>query len=238
MIPDYLYKYIYHILIGLITVVLVRNRRNIYDSESMVGSILFCFALILFIGLRPHTSEFVDTANYAEWWGLSYWTGFDFEAENKLFDNLYVWMSNIFPDPTLFFVLIATIYFSCYLFACRKLFEANTFLAYLVCLAAFSTFSYGTNGIKAGASAALFVMCLAYSDKKIISIIFLFLAWGFHHSMMLPVGAYIITLFFKDSRWYFYGCANNTVRQGPILRICGITERCRLKMYDGHGRRN
>lgn len=205
MIAAILYKYIYHIVIAILTFLVVKNRRHVFDSEPMVGSMIFCFIMILFIGFRPHSSVFMDTKNYADWWGLQYWTGFDMEAENLLFDNLYNWMANFFPDVTPFFVLIATVYFGCMLLACRKLFEANTFIAFLVCLVAFSSFSYGTNGIKAGCAAQLFVMSLVYRDKMIISIIFLLLSWGCHHSMMLPVGAYIVTLFFKDSRWYFYG---------------------------------
>lgn len=205
MVPDFLYKYVYHILIAILTILVVKNRRNVFDSEPIIGSVMFCLFMILFIGLRPHTAVFVDTRNYADWWGIQYWTGFDMNAENLLFDNLYVWMSNIIPDPTPFFLLIAFLYFSCMLVACRKLFEANTFIAFLVCLIAFSSFSYGTNGIKAGLAAQLFVVSLVYRDKIIISIIFLLLSWGCHHSMILPVAAYVLTLFFKDSRWYFYG---------------------------------
>ncbi len=205
MIPDYLYKYVYHILVAILTIVAVKDRRDVYDSEPFPGSMIFAFIMILFIGLRPHTSVFVDTKNYAEWWGLQFWTGFDTNAENLLFDNFYIWMSSIFPDPTPFFIIVAFIYFTCMLVACRKLFEANTFAAFLVCLAAFSTFSYGTNGIKAGCAASLFIMCLAFRDKKVVSIIFLLLSWGCHHSMVMPVVAYFVTLIFKDSRWYFYG---------------------------------
>lgn len=205
MIPDFTYKYIYHLLLLVLTIVAVRNRRNIFESEPIVGSLILCIALIFFVGFRPHTSVFVDTKNYADWWNVQFWMGFDMNAENLLFDNLYVWMSSIFPDPTFFFLTIAAFYFTCLMLACRKLFEANTFIAYVAVLSAFSTFSYGTNGIKAGVAASLFIMALVYRDKMIISLIFLMLSWGCHHSMMLPVGAYIITLFFKDNRWFFYG---------------------------------
>lgn len=65
-------------------------------------------------------------------------------------------MGSVFPDATFFFGLIAAIYFIGMFVACRKLFPSNTLIVFLVCLAAFSTFSYGTNGIKAGAAASLF----------------------------------------------------------------------------------
>ena len=206
MIPAVLYKYIYLFLVTTLTFALVDNRKSIDRREDISGGLFLCLFMILFIGLRPVSGRyFVDMANYAAWWGLAMWTGFDWETENLLFDNLYVFMGNIFPSPYMFFLLIAAIYFTCMFVACRKLFPANTLIAFLVCLAAFSTFSYGTNGIKAGAAASLFLVALAYRDRIWVSIAFLLLSWGFHHSMQLPVAAYVVTLFFKKKEWYFYG---------------------------------
>lgn len=205
MIPSEFYQYIFLILVTLMTAVVSQNKRGVYDEEPFVYSLIVCVMCILFIGTRPHTAVFGDTINYVNWWGLKIWLGFDPTCENLLFDNLYNWMGSIFPTPTLFFLLIASVYFGCILIAARKLFPANTLIVFLVYLAAFSTFSYSTNGIKAGAASTLFLVSLAYRDKLPISIIFLLLSWGFHHSMQMPVAAYVITLFFKDSRWYFYG---------------------------------
>lgn len=206
MIPAFLYKYIYFLIVSVMTVTIVRNRKDLEEKENATGCWLLCIFLILFIGTRPVSGRyFVDMTNYANWWGLHKWHGFNWNAENLLFDNLYGYMGNIFPDATYFFVLIAVIYFVCMLIVCRKLFPSNTLIVYLVCLAAFSTFSYGTNGIKAGAAASLFLVALAYRDKMLISILFLLLSWGFHHSMQLPVAAYLLTLFFKKKEWYFYG---------------------------------
>lgn len=205
MIPPLLYQPLFLFVAVILTFVAVANRRDVYDEEPIVPSVIMCFALICFLGFRPHSSVFGDTYNYATWFGMSYWTGFDMEAENLLFDNLYVWLGDNFPDATPLFVIMAFINLVCTLITCRKLFPANTFLAFLVCLAAFSTFSYLTNGIKAGVAASLFLVSLAYRDNLIVSIPFLLLSWGFHHSMQLPVAVYVLTLFFKDSRWYFYG---------------------------------
>lgn len=204
MIPAYLYKYIYLLLVTVLTLAVVKYRRSLKVTESIIGSALLCLFMVLFIGFRPVSIYFVDMVNYANWWGETWW-GFNWEAENLLFDNLYQYMGSIFPDGTVFFVLMATIYFIGMLVVCRKLFPANTLIVFLVCLAAFSTFSYGTNGIKAGAAASLFLVALAYRDKMWLSIIFLLLSWGFHHSMQVSVAAYALTLVFKNEKWYFYG---------------------------------
>ena len=205
MIPSFWHKYVYLFLVAFMTILMVNDRKSLKIRENMIGSILLCVFLIVFIGFRPHTIAFGDTVNYASWWGVHGWYGFQWDVSNKVFDNLYNYMENLFPDATLFFVLIAAIYFICILIACRKLFPSNTLMVFLVCLAAFSTFSYATNGIKAGAAGSLFLVALAYRDKMWLSIIFLLLSWGFHHSMQMPVAAYVLTLVFKNERWYFYG---------------------------------
>ena len=204
MIPAYLYKYIYLLLVTVLTLTVVKYRRSLKVNESIIGSALLCSFMVLFIGFRPLSVYFVDMVNYAHWWGATWW-GFNWDVENLLFDTLYQYMGSVFPDATVFFVLMATIYFTGMLVVCRKLFPSNTLIVFLVYLAAFSTFSYGTNGIKAGAAASLFLVALAYRDNIVVSILFLFLSWGFHHSMQMPVAAYILTLIFKNKKWYFYG---------------------------------
>ena len=173
MIPAEFYKYIYLILITIITLFVVKQRNDLNLCEGIGKNVWFCVFLILFIGFRPHSPIFGDMMNYANWWRFSSWNGWDWNTENKIFDNIYGFMGSVFPDATPFFVLIAAIYFIAILIACRKLFPSNTFIVYLVYLAAFSTLSYATNGIKAGAAAALFLVALAYRDKIFISLLFL-----------------------------------------------------------------
>lgn len=205
MIPAYLYQNIYLLIVTVLTFALVGYRKDLDTKENITGSSLLCLFLVLFIGFRPMSYAFGDTMNYASWWGMVKWSGFQWNTDNVIFDNLYDYMGSIFSSATYFFVINAAIYFIFMLVACRKLFPSNTLMAYLVCLAAFSTFSYGTNGFKAGAAASLFLMALAYRDKMWISILFLLLSWGFHHSMQLPIVAYLLVLVFKKKEWYFYG---------------------------------
>ena len=204
MIPAFLYKYIYFLIITVLTLSEVQRLRSLNEKEGSLGSLFLCLFMVFFIGFRPVSGLFVDMVNYAHWWGGD-WQGFDWNTENLLFDNLYQYMGSVFPDATFFFGLIAAIYFIGMFVACRKLFPSNTLIVFLVCLAAFSTFSYGTNGIKAGAAASLFLVALAYRKQLVVSILFLLLSLGFHHSMQMPVAAYLLTLIFRNEKWYFYG---------------------------------
>ena len=205
MIPAILYKYLYLIIVALLTLVAMQIRRKPGVMENSISSMLLCVFVVLFIGLRPISPVFVDMLNYTQGWGYDFEEGINWNTENLLFDNLYFFMSNIGAPVESFFLLIAAIYFTCIYCACQKLFPNHILLSFLVYLAAFSTFSYGTNGIKAGAAGSLFLVALAYRDKMWISVLFLLLSWGFHHSMQLPVVAYILTLIFKNEKVYFYG---------------------------------
>lgn len=76
-------------------------------------------------------------------------------------------------------------------------------MGFLVCLAAFSTFSYGVNGIKAGAATSIFLLAIAYKNNKILSIILALVSYSFHHSMILTVSAYILLFFVQKTSLYF-----------------------------------
>lgn len=201
-----IYQYVYLILIIIFTIVETKTIRLPSERENVVGSFLMCLFMILFIGFRPISYDFGDMGNYDLYWDvLANWHGWDWEAENIIFDNMFNFMAdNGFPKR-FFFVLVAFIYFGGMYVSCAKLFPNHIMLSFLVCLAAFSSFTYGTNGIKAGAAASLFLVALAFRDIPPVSILFLLLSWGFHHSMQMPVAAYVLTLFFKHERWYFYG---------------------------------
>lgn len=103
-----------------------------------------------------------------------------------------------------FFVIIAAIYFGCAYWGVRRLFPRDTAIAYLTFLGAFSTFSYATNGIKAGAAASLFILALSYYRKWIICVPLLIITLGFHHSMIMPIAAFILAMLLKNPKHFFW----------------------------------
>lgn len=212
MIPASFYNVIYYIIICISTIFIVNSylstklKRSRYSHTYYIPIILIILFLIFFIGFRPVSNSFGDTRDYAKaydllWGGYFY---FDWNATNLIFQNLLEWMSSKKIPLEYFFTLIAGIYFGGILVSQLKLFPRDTFLAVIVYLGAFSTFSYGTNGIKAGAAASIFLMALAYKDKLFIAIPLLIASLGFHHSMKVPIVGFIIAYFFKKPKWYFY----------------------------------
>lgn len=215
--PASFYQPLYFILVTILTISIVnkyssfktrmRPRYLSYQGESFLLAIF----LIFFIGLRPINGRyFIDMASYNNeyyiaYFGARFW--FDWDTENLLFDNLKIWMASQRIDIEYFFFIIALIYFFFMYWASKKLFPRDTLLAFLVYLGAFSTFSYGTNGIKAGAAASFYLVALAYyfENKKILVALFLFLSYGFHHSMLAPIVALICAHYYKKPKSYLYG---------------------------------
>lgn len=213
MLPAQYYHLIYILIVTILSILAMKkyslygtDRLDSAEVEPIWPSLILCIFMIFFIGTRPISGRyFLDMGGTASTW--SYWDwgvfSFSWDETNKLYDNLRAYMSTAgFPVEDFFF-LIAVIYFGTMLGACRRLFPKDTYFAYLVFLAAFSTFSYGTNGIKAGSAASIFMLALAYHDKPIVTIVLSLISWGFHHSMVMVVASYLIVYFFHKPKWFF-----------------------------------
>ena len=215
MIPAKSYYTIYLIFVTIITLFVYskyskKNGNITYplNKRKKDGTLLLVLLMVLFIGFRPESGVFMDMINYIEdYYVFHRNTTFIFnkEAENLLFDNYFAWIGSMDLGTTFFFVSIAVIYFVCTYIACRRLFPQDTLAAYLVFLAAFSTFSYGTNGIKAGAAASIFLVAMSYRENLKMCIPLILISWGFHHSMIMTVAAFALTLVYKNSKVYFAG---------------------------------
>ena len=205
MIDAILYSTIYLIIISLLTLFqCIGKGYYLHRNNNHTGEICLLLFLILFIGFRPVSYVFVDMMNYIGFYIYLEGSPFIFnpDAENKIFDNLFSFLAAHSMGYTTFFVVIAVIYFTGIYICCRKLFPKDTFIAFLVYLGAFSTFSYATNGVKAGAAASIFLMALAFREKWWLSILLLLISWGFHHSMMLCVAAYVVVSIYKNPKAY------------------------------------
>ena len=213
MIPAVYYKYIY-ILVAALFTIYVSARYSKYSWSRLsqtpdgnnVGSIVLLVLYTLFIGFRPVSKVFADTVVYARNYDYFFNESFVFEwgVEDPLFENLLTFCASRGFDVSVFFTIVAAVYFGGMFIACRKLFPRDLLFAFLVYLAAFSTFSYGVNGIRAGAAASLFLVAIAYRDKKWLSIALMAMSYGVHHSMQLLIVAYIIVSFIKNPKYYLW----------------------------------
>lgn len=206
-----LYSPVYMTFVTLMTIMLANKYSKYTNSRleshwavSPINALTVCVILVFFIGLRPISGVFVDMRNYWHVYNLLWGSRFvfDWNAENLIFDNLIRWCAGARIDIAYFFLIIAAINFGSLLVACSRLFPKDTLYSFIIYLGAFSTFSYATNGIKAGAAASIFLCALAYKDKWWLSLIFLWVSLGFHHSMILPIVAFLICWLIRNPKFY------------------------------------
>lgn len=214
MIPAYLYSTLYLLFVTILTFVLrsryisadINREERYYIDESF--AIFLVVALSLFIGFRPADGVyFGDTSGYYLNYKIHDGDLFRFDTSviDPVFNNLFNWWASNSLGCDTFFVLIAFIYFGCTYLGIKRIFPDDRLAAFVTFLGAFSTFSYGTNGIRSGVAAAIFILAISYREKLAICISLMLISLGIHHSMQLPIGAFIITLLFKNPKAYFYG---------------------------------
>ena len=211
--PAEAYVYIYLLLC---TVMLMKNLRyaKMPDGRMIAAGKLaqpkhvgFMIFLIVWLGFRPISRVFADTASYAEVYEAIFGIPFEFTilTENIIFDNIFNFFAGNSIPISFFFTVMAAVYFSCVHLASRKLFPENSSIAFFSYLVGFSTFSYGTNGVKAGAAAAILLVALAYKDRKFLFILLVITAIGIHHSMLVVAVAYLMSYFIKNTKLFFLG---------------------------------
>ena len=208
-----IYQYIYLAFVAIVTFVSIGKYKrypleaNVNQESSTGAEQLLVAVMTLFIGLRPMNGFFVDMSAYKarlqQLQGSTFF--FTWDTDNKIYDNFEAWWGCNGFDLHLFFFIIALIYFGCAYIGIKRLFGRYALIAFIVFLGGFSTYSYSTNGIKAGAAASLFIMALGYMDKKMLCAVLMLVSLGFHHSMIMPIAAFVLTIFFKNPKWYYYG---------------------------------
>ena len=178
------------------------------QTLSLICTVFFIF----YLGLRPVARDFGDMPLYAySYEGIdmtSNYAPMGFHSE-WFWHNIAVFCAHLGFNVNEYFFLVEFFYlggmFVCSLMLMRK----NLWLSMLFFFTAFSTYSYGTNGIRNGmaCSIVLVAMCLLIQEsqfKKLLSFILMFLALGIHRSTMLPSAAAIATVYVvKDTKWAF-----------------------------------
>lgn len=207
-----LYNYIYILVVAIITLyylpkyVYVKNQGISHNEQNNNNAYLLLVFVIVFIGLRPISGKyFFDMSAYDRILTLYEYEHFEFDwdTDNKIFDNFILWFATRHLDHRIFFLLMAALYFGAMYFGLKRLFPQSAKLAFLTYLAGFSTFSYSVNGIKAGVAASIFILALSYSDKKLVCALLMLISLGFHHSMILPIVTCLLAFYIKNPKLYY-----------------------------------
>lgn len=212
-IPAEYYSLVYILIVTLVGIpVCLRyynystDRLYYAEKEPIVKSLLFTIFIILFVGLRPNSPVFADGPGY--WAGIldHRWEGGSLEDVNYQFMTKWLmsFMSYYGFHPQLGFVVLASVIYGGAFIAMRKMFPRDTFIAMILFCGAFCTFGGAVNGIKNGMACSMFLCALAYRDNWKVCLVFLLTALGFHHSMQISIAAFIVCLFYKNTKVYYF----------------------------------
>lgn len=213
MIPAYLYRTAYLAFVTVLSL-LVFRRYQLFDQQPFYkgrydDAFVFFIAMLIafFIGARePLGRYFGDSSGYYQDYlvleGVPF--SFSWDAGDPLFANFLAWAASMRLGINFVFTVVSILYFGLALWAIKRFCEDNVFAVFLVFLAAFSTFSFGTNGIRNGLATSVFLLALSYRDKIPVCISLALISLGIHHSMQLPIGGLVLSLFYKNSKFYFF----------------------------------
>ena len=172
---------------------------NLLKKNSMFPALLLTFFLMVYMGLRPTSAKFGDTVNYAYTYHLTSGDALfhvDFNAE-WFWQFIMLTCKQAGFTVNMWFLIIEIGYLGFVFLGLRKLLGENSWMAMLFFLSAYSTFSFGTNGLRNGLACSMCIFVFAYAANKhifqigLVGIVLIF-AFGIHRSIALPVAAFIV----------------------------------------------
>ncbi len=206
--------YTYHlILVSILTLLyffFIHKRRanGLIRRKPLVITLVYVIVFTLIVGLRPVHGAFGDTVTVANTYRIFNSSPITIVGSRDSFFYLLQWYCAQVMDIKWFFLICEVLYVVPMVIACRRLMKNNYDLAMVICLAAFSFFSYGTNGIRSGIATSLVLLAISFiqgnKTEKIISFIISFIAVNVHMSTALPVLCMLITALIKPGKMLFY----------------------------------
>lgn len=200
-LPAELYSKVFNIVVFTMCVLIAlyysysKSNEHILDDSPTTKILALFFMLIvtLFIGLRPVSGVFVDMPMYNHVYNNIYGDKFAEIEDSRgewLFYAFGAFCKGVGLNSTQYFLLISAIYFGLMLAACLRLMRSNLFVAVLFCVASFSCFSYGVNGLRNGMACSIVMMAIALLNgdrwERFVALVLMFCAANIHRSTVLP----------------------------------------------------
>jgi len=206
MIPVEYYKIAYYTIIGLILFfVLLHGLKDgtLYASNRFnnIMSFILILITILFFGLRDPQGNWRylgDTSNYT-----NLFNHFDPSIhQSEPGFNILMKFGIDFLNIRLFYILCACLYIIPVYAVFRKWFQNYAFYALALHISMISFWGYGINGIRNGLAASIFIFSFFFYEKKPFMFLFMLISVTFHNSMILPLLAFVISSFYKNTKVY------------------------------------
>ena len=241
-IPYYYYSsawYIALLILSWITTLyhVGSNEQKMLRAEGSPAqglSLLLTILMSFFLGLREIARDFGDTIGYAGFYehitNLSEYSAYSLKSE-WLWSNMQIFFKNVLGlNVHDFFVIVAFAYFGGMLVSAILLMRKNLWMSMMFFVTAFSTYAYGTNGIRNGLACSLILVAMSLlamytTDEKkqkiFFAILLMLMALAIHRSTMLPSVAALTSLYFiKDTKWgirFWFASIVVSLVAGPLV---------------------
>lgn len=207
----------------LVLVLLVRIKVN--KSQKLIKSpplaILLVWGLILYMGLRPIHGVFVDMTTYAMSFER-FTQGIYIDLDKDIGFQYFMLACSKFMTVNMFFLTSAFIYVYSHYKVSINLFESKWYYAFIIMISTLTFWAAGVNGIRNGLAAAILLLALSYERNKKIAFLLLFIAVLFHKSMLLLLGAYLLTFIHNKPKTYlvfWFLCIPLSLALGGVFEV-------------------
>lgn len=172
-----------------------------FNVNQLVFSFLLVCPIVLLFAYYP-----IEWGTYADREGYLYI--FNHLEDSTINDYGWLIIYSIIKffssEQVFFFGVLATLYVGLRYIACIQFSKENYLLFFLMVLSSFLFFSYGHNTIRAGVASSFLILAFSLFFKNriwnIIAIALMLMSIGVHKSMMIPAAAFLLSIFFKNSK--------------------------------------
>lgn len=183
------------------------NCDKLLKKNSMLPALILSVFLIVYMGLRPVSPMFGDTMGYAMGYRALNPQSAIFSVdlnEEWFWAFVQIVCKSAGMSVNGWFLIIEIGYIGLAFLGMRILLVENSWMAMLFFLSAFSTFTFGVNGIRNGCACSMVILAFAIAaDRKFLQLaisgVVLLLAFGIHRSTALPVAAFLVASYVMKS---------------------------------------
>ncbi|UMB60344.1 EpsG family protein [Lutibacter sp. A80] len=173
-------------------------------TKKETASVILLIVVTLYMGLRPISFAFGDMGMYAKYF-REFANGAEITNTKDILWRLFMKFCSGIMSAQYFFLLCAILYIVPLYAAVKKWFGIDKYFIFLMLIASFSFWAYGTNGIRNGIATSFFIYGLAITNNKYIKYGLFLLAYLIHGSIMIPIAAYVLTTYYNNTRHYLIG---------------------------------
>ncbi|MFL1895422.1 EpsG family protein [Aquimarina sp. 2-A2] len=193
------------VVLTLLHSVLMRVDDTVNLRYTQITGYILLFFSIFYIGLRPVSGAyFIDMITYARYFEY-YAIGGEVVVEKDAFFHFFMKFTSGFLPIHGFFLLCAAMYIYPMYRISKVLFKEYWYYSFLMLIVSFSFWPYGVNGIRNGIATSVFLLAITYHDRKFIMFSLFALCSLFHQTLLLPILAYSLTIFYNKPKYYIVG---------------------------------